>query len=235
MNIMDEHNSNDHPVSVALCYHGQPRALNDTVIEYVKGRNPGVKMDTFAHLWWDGTGEYPNVGLNVSRYSVKAPKNFVEMLYNVLSPRICRLERPGEFSMPANFTRFELAQPSHVMPMMYSIQGALQLPLQSNAMYDWYVKTRLDIQVHSEPIDIDQLDPSYVYTANIHPGGLPDPIMMMIPHRYIHLFAEILESLPMCGECGVEEHIFLSFMRNNNIPYRPLHLAYTVDRTSFRV
>jgi hypothetical protein len=219
-------------MKVALCIHGQLRALNDTIIKYLN-----IPVDTYMHIWWDGKKRYDNVGLIGGEYSVRLPDNVLDILYDIYHPKKCILQEPVEFPMCPSFQTFERCQFSHVMPMLYSIQYALQLahdhlPCEN---YDWYVKARLDILIHSPPIVFDALDPECVYAANTHTPILPDCTILIIPRKYISVFTNFWNNLDACGSYGIEEHVFKEILLKHNIPLRSVHLSYTHDRQQYRV
>ena len=216
-------------MNIALCIHGQARALNTSVYDALKN----VTIATFIHTWWDGTYEYKNVGLTNGKYNVTIPKDFLTRLHELLKPTVCVLESPKQIPIPPNFTNFALIDSSHTMPMMYSVQEALRLPFDKHGnTFDWYVKARFDLVLQSE-IQFHQLDPNYVYFAKIHPQGLPDASVVLISSKHITKFINVMECISQCGNVGVEEHIFHHLMRMKNVEFKSLNLNYYIDRASF--
>lgn len=217
-------------MQIALCLHGQPRSLNSSILKYLN-----TNIDTFIHAWWDGSGRYQNVGLDTEKYTIQLPPTFLHDMYAIFKPKSCLLQQPFHIQLTPNFRDFGKAQPSHIMPMYYSIQNVFKLANSYNLSYDWYVKTRFDVIIQSEPIDFNTLNPNVVYTANIHEHGDPDGTLYIVPKLHIQVFTRIFDSIDQYGGYGVEESVFRNALQKNNIQFQTLHLQYILDRTTYEL
>lgn len=210
-------------MKVAVCFHGQPRALTTSVLDLFPG------ADVFAHAWYDGSGSYDDVGLTDASYSVALPRSYISDMFAALGPRKCVLEPPPAPGR-ATFGDFGKVKPGHVAPMCQSIARSLALARQTDD-YDWYVKARYDVVVAADRAPIALEDDGVVYAADVR-SGLPDPVVMAIPRTFVDAFADVASY--MGGAIGIEEHIMASIAAEHGFEFRSLGLGYTIDRETFR-
>jgi hypothetical protein len=155
-------------MKVALCISGQPRYLEEGYAQINKSILQRYSPDVFVHTWWDNSMsnkkmELPSTLSYGRTYYWR--ENTIDLIKKFYNP-VVFLYEPQIIFNPFNDVNYELARPSNVHSMFFSIQRSNQLKMQyereNNFLYDIVIRCRFDVDIIKFDIDLYNLSMNYV-------------------------------------------------------------------------
>ena len=155
-------------MKVALCISGQPRYLEEGYAQINKSILQKYSPDVFVHTWWDNSMsnkkmELPSTLSYGRTYYWR--ENTIDLIKKFYNP-VVFLYEPQIIFNPFNDVNYELARPSNVHSMFFSIQRSNQLKMQyereNNFSYDIVIRCRFDVDIIKFDIDLYNLSMDYV-------------------------------------------------------------------------
>jgi|TARA_Y100000015_G_scaffold17305_1_gene16667 hypothetical protein len=155
-------------MKVALCISGQPRYLEEGYAQINKSILQKYSPDVFVHTWWDNSMsnkkmELPSTLSYGRTYYWR--ENTIDLIKKFYNP-VVFLYEPQIIFNPFNDVNYELARPSNVHSMFFSIQRSNQLKMQyereNNFLYDIVIRCRFDVDIIKFDIDLYNLSMDYV-------------------------------------------------------------------------
>ena len=155
-------------MKVALCISGQPRYLEEGHAQIDKNILQKYSPDVFVHTWWDNSMSNKKMELPATLSYGRTyhwREDTIDLIKKFYNP-VVFLYEPQIIFNPFNDVNYELARPSNVHSMFFSIQRSNQLKIQyereNNFSYDIVIRCRFDVDIIKFDIDLYNLSMDYV-------------------------------------------------------------------------
>ncbi|MAU75245.1 MAG: hypothetical protein CL831_00040 [Crocinitomicaceae bacterium] len=155
-------------MKVALCISGQPRYLEEGYAHINKNILQKYSPDVFVHTWWDNSMSNKRMELPATLSYGRTyywKEDTIDVIKKIYKPAIFLYEPQIVFDT-FNDVNYELARPSNVHSMFFSIQRSNQLKMQyekeNSFLYDIVIRCRFDIEIIKFDIDLYNLSMDYV-------------------------------------------------------------------------
>lgn len=176
--------------SVALCFYGQPRFINNPEIvkSYHKAffSHPNYQVDCFGHLWYSNDAVYESTSWVNKMPSCEASDTTLSTLYRNYNFKRLIVEEPREFRFINDDMRpryedlckdtpipIDDVRENNTLSHLYSKSSVLKNVPND---YDFYVSCRYDTIVTDVP-DLNSISNDKMILPNKHPNFC-DPIMI---------------------------------------------------------
>jgi hypothetical protein len=188
-------------MKIAICLSGQPRYLEDGILQIYQNITSKYKdVDFFVHTWWNdemaGKPMQLSTKLNYGR-SYTWDKDTINKIKFVYNPKLMTYESQKDFNIYPD-VNYELCSPISPYSMFYSIREANNLKSKwendNNFKYDLVIRCRFDIEFKKFNLDLDVIDNNKMYIYSMG-NGFPNDQFAISSSNNMDYYSNLYDNL----------------------------------------
>ena len=198
-------------MKVALCISGQPRYLEEGYTHIDKNILQKYSPDVFVHTWWDNSMSNKKMELPTTLSYGRTyywKEDTIDIIKKFYDP-VVLLYEPQIIFNPFSDVNYELARPSNVHSMFFSIQRSNQLKIkyekENNFSYDIVIRCRFDIDIIKFDIDLYNLSMDYLNCYAM--GDSPNSDLAISSSKNMNVYSSLYNNFEKYRQDGWKQFV----------------------------